>query len=231
MAGSRPAGAAKRISGGTADPPNLLTPSILFGIMFLGDKNMTKYRYTDEALIDAVKNSVSVMGTMEKLGVNKFAGGTHSHLSKRIKQLNIDTSHFTGQASNRGDAHKGGSKKKTPQDILSINTSGRREKAWRLRRAMIESGAEYKCCVCGIQSWNERPISLEVDHINRDWCDNRIENVRFICPNCHSQTDGHNGSKGYTDLTSNARYSRMKRERARGGIANPTDLGSVVTSV
>jgi len=47
----------------------------------------------------------------------------------------------------------------------------------------------YKCKICGISEWNDKFIILELDHINGDNRDNRIENLRFLCPNCHSQTD------------------------------------------
>ncbi|MGB1107008.1 MAG: HNH endonuclease signature motif containing protein [Candidatus Puniceispirillaceae bacterium] len=46
----------------------------------------------------------------------------------------------------------------------------------------------YECSGCGIKDWNGQPISLQLDHINGDNKDNRLENVRWLCPNCHSQT-------------------------------------------
>ena len=52
---------------------------------------------------------------------------------------------------------------------------------------------EYKCSTCNIDSWNGKKLVLELDHINWNHTDNRLENLRFLCPNCHSQTDTFRG--------------------------------------
>ena len=58
-----------------------------------------------------------------------------------------------------------------------------------LRRTIInEKLIPYKCAICGIVEWNGKNISLELDHINGENNDNKLENLRFLCPNCHSQT-------------------------------------------
>jgi len=57
-----------------------------------------------------------------------------------------------------------------------------------VRQYLIERDI-YECSECGIKEWNGKSISLQLDHINGNNKDNRLENVRWLCPNCHSQTD------------------------------------------
>jgi hypothetical protein len=54
---------------------------------------------------------------------------------------------------------------------------------------------DYKCGVCGILEWNGEDLNLELDHIDGDRNNNNIGNLRFICPNCHSQTTTYKGKK------------------------------------
>ena len=60
-------------------------------------------------------------------------------------------------------------------------------------RLVKEKYLEYKCAECGITEWNGKPLSLHLDHINGINNDHRIENLRFLCPNCHSQTNTYAG--------------------------------------
>ena len=55
-------------------------------------------------------------------------------------------------------------------------------------RILKDKLLDYKCKKCGIKEWNKKEIALELDHINGDGHDHRLENLRFLCPNCHSQT-------------------------------------------
>jgi hypothetical protein len=63
-----------------------------------------------------------------------------------------------------------------------------------LKRRLVEAGLLPACCVeCGIGQWRDRPLALELHHINGDGRDNRLENLALLCPNCHSQTDSWGG--------------------------------------
>ena len=162
-------------------------------------------KYTKENLELLIKDCKSIADLIRKLNL-KCSGGSHSHLSKQIKKYNIDISHFTGKPHN---ANKKSMNRKSWTEILTLKENGSREKSYKLRRALIEAGIKYSCQECGISNmWNNKTITLQVDHINGNFLDNTINNLRFLCPNCHSQTIGYNGSKGLTDLTDVNRYNR-----------------------
>ena len=61
--------------------------------------------------------------------------------------------------------------------------------SWRAIKSILFEDRERKCQVCGISEWNGKSIVLEIDHIDGNYENNKPENLRFICPNCHSQTD------------------------------------------
>jgi predicted RNA-binding Zn-ribbon protein involved in translation (DUF1610 family) len=141
-------------------------------------------RYSAELLSEAAQASTSFAGVLRYLGLRQ-AGGTQSHIARRIRQLGIDTSHFTGQAYWKG---RPGPRRRGTPEILVVRPEGsQREKSPALRRALIEAGRRYVCEHCGLDP-AEIPLTLHVDHINGDWLDNRAENLRFLCPNCHAQT-------------------------------------------
>jgi len=144
-----------------------------------------KRSYSDEAIREAVAASTSYRGVMRLLGMTP-AGGSHSYISRRIHSGDFDTSHFLGQAHSRGKS----APRLTPAQILVIRPAGsHRVHAPVLRRALVASGVEEVCVLCGCDgSWRGNPLRLIVDHINGDYTDNRLENLRFLCPNCHAQT-------------------------------------------
>ena len=96
-------------------------------------------------------------------------------------------SHFTGQAHQRG---KSGPRPRTPDEVLVVLPPGsRRRPTPMLRRAMLAAGLLHQCALCGQgPTWQGQPLTLVIDHVNGDWLDNRLANVRFLCPNCHAQT-------------------------------------------
>ena len=147
-------------------------------------------RWTKEILASAVTASTNMCEVLRHLGL-EVVGGHHTHISRRIKAYGIDTSHFQGQT-RRGKPWR----PRTPEALLVQQPAGqaRRIPSDRLRWAMTTSGMSEQCGLCGIGAvWRGHPLPMEVDHIDGDWRDNRIENLRFLCPNCHSTTDTYRG--------------------------------------
>lgn len=141
-------------------------------------------KYTKDILQEAVDNSYSVSGVLRHLGLRP-AGGTHAHISRTIKKFELDTSHFKGAEYNPGWSIK------TADDILTVLPEGsNRAHRYQLKRAMIEKGINYICAECGLlPEWNNKELTLEIDHIDGNWHNNLLGNLRFMCPNCHTQTE------------------------------------------
>ena len=149
-----------------------------------------KYRkYTCEQLEAAVSGSRSMSDVLRKLGL-RLAGGTHSHIKRRIATYGINTSHFLGSRATGGIWHRGGPAKKTPQELLIERSDHEsRVNVIKIRRALLEMGREHRCTECGLgPQWAGKPLVLHVDHIDGRHQNYRSENLRFLCPNCHSQT-------------------------------------------
>lgn len=145
-----------------------------------------RYRkYTEEILKEAVENSISFIGVLRYLGI-RAGGGPAAHITRMIRQFEIDHSHFTHKSATR---KKYSNKKQSPQEILiRLPEDSTRVKPPLLRRALKEMGVEEKCNRCGLgDEWQGKFIQLEVNHIDGDWANCMFENLEFICPNCHSQ--------------------------------------------
>lgn len=160
------------------------------GLVFNGFKPYRKkgsrssYVYTEDALRNAVASSLSFSDVARHFE-RPPVGSTIAHVRRQISKFGIPTSHF--QRFGRG---RTSSQKKMAAEICVIHPSGSgRPNRPQLLRAMLELGVPYRCAGClnaGI--WQGVQLVLDIDHIDGNWLNNLIENLRFMCPNCHSQT-------------------------------------------
>lgn len=154
---------------------------------------MPRYKvYTKEWLEDLCKNSYSYAEVLKQTG-RAQSGGNQSHLKKKIQEFNIDISHFTGQRWNKGrtksvDSRVFGEEKYKIDEIFVENSSVSRKtiRGYVVRNNLLQ----YQCQMCGnTGEWLNKTIALHLDHINGVPADNRLENLRWLCPNCHATTD------------------------------------------
>ncbi len=151
---------------------------------------MRKRGWTIKELNIAVGKSKSIRQVISKLGLVE-AGGNYEQIKREIKSNNISTKHFTGKG-----WRKGLTIPTVPvislKKILVKNSSFQSHKL--KKRLFLEKIKKQKCEICG---WNKQSIDgripVELDHINGNRYDNRLENLRILCPNCHSLQPTHRG--------------------------------------
>ena len=101
-----------------------------------------------------------------------------------IRRLGLDRSHFTGMS-----WAKGRRRRDLALPLADVLINGSTYSSSRLRGRLVAEGLlREECAECGLTDWRGERLPLHLDHINGDHCDNRLENLRILCPNCHSIT-------------------------------------------
>lgn len=147
-----------------------------------------KERYSDEKIQEAIDKSNSVSAILRNLGLDNV---TCKNKRKWI-QSEIDSGKFNFKKykQNQKKEHPFASKSKDYIEDKDYFTKGDTRKAgYLIKKRLLRLGWEDKCSICGqLPEHNGKELVLQVDHINGDGTDNRLENLHIICPNCHSQS-------------------------------------------
>ena len=137
-------------------------------------------KYSDEELKDAVAKSYSYSNVFDLLGMRK-SGPAHKLLKERILDLGLDTSHFYTKKKQQGV-------KRGLDEYLVLD--GPPIGSHVLKQRLVREGRlDLKCSDCGMVEWRGRTNIFDLDHINGNRNDNRIENLRILCVLCHRITE------------------------------------------
>lgn len=153
-------------------------------------------KYTKEELQNIVEHSSSLKEVVDKLGYSTHSGSNSKTVKTRLDKYEIDYSHFQGV----------GKVERNPENIFIENSTASQQT---LRRWYKKGNyTPYKCSICGMEPiWQGKELTLILDHINGQNYDDRLENLRWVCPNCNQQleTTGFKGNK----------YEEVKRIKKR----------------
>jgi 5-methylcytosine-specific restriction endonuclease McrA len=149
-----------------------------------------KRSWTNEELTVAVKDSASIRSVLIKLGLVP-AGGNYRQVAQTIKDLDLNTEHFTGMGWRKNRTFDFVPQR--PLDEILVQHSD--FQSFKLKKRLFREGLKTpKCERCGwAETSQDGRIPVELDHINGDRFDNRLENLQILCPNCHSLQPTHRG--------------------------------------
>lgn len=162
--------------------------------------------WTIKQLEKAVKNSRSYRQVLADLGLRK-AGGNYAQIKKYIKEYKLDIKHFKGRGWNKGLHFP--FQPKIPLEKILVRSSD--FQSYKLKKRLFIANLKPQYCEeCGwAKKTKDGYLPLELDHINGDRYDNRLKNLRILCPNCHSLTQNHRGRKGKQQQCPGAEIGRQ----------------------
>lgn len=149
----------------------------------------TTNKISDDILEKIVLESTSLSQVIQKANLTP-SGAVYSGLYKRIKKLNLSIKHFLGQGQ-KGIKKEGNYKSRSLKEIMVKDSH---YPSYKLKKRLIKNNLlKNECYICSLKDWLNKKLVLHLDHINGNNRDNRLENLRLLCPNCDSQTDTYCG--------------------------------------
>lgn len=173
------------------------------------DKTSIIWKVSAEDFSYVIKGSLTYKEALSRLGLQAKSGGNYKTLKQRLTADAVDVSHIeAGKKLFRGTQQH-----KSLTDSLVLGSSFRNSS---LRERLIREGLlENKCRECGqLPWWNGKELVLQLDHINGDHSDNRLDNLRILCPHCHTQTETYGGRNSKTILDSDFCKCGTKKKRS-----------------
>jgi hypothetical protein len=143
-------------------------------------------RIPEEGLRELVQDSTSYADVMRGLGL-EVNDTNHRRVRRAVARLGLDASHFKRRS--WGQPERPAPTPIAHRILIVLPDHAGRTNGTQLHRALSEMGVPYACEGCGnTGEWLGQPITLQIDHIDGDWSDDRQENLRLLCPNCHAIT-------------------------------------------
>ena len=152
-------------------------------------------QYSKEELQEIVNKSHNMKEVIQAIGYAADSGNNHQTVKRRLELYNIDYSHFTSLQDKKVV--------RTEENVFMENSTASQAT---LRRLYIKGNyTPYVCSICGqLPIWQNKELTLVLDHINGHNKDNRLENLRWVCPNCNQQLE----TTGYKKMRVNRDFSK-----------------------
>jgi len=164
-------------------------------------------KYTDDDVVRNAKEVKSLGALLKSLGL-RVAGGNYAHMKKTLQRLEVDCSHWTGQAWNKDQRTKDWSDYKRVKQLK--------------KHLLFKRG--HKCEACGTVEWMTQPVPLEVDHVDGDRTNNDESNLKLLCCNCHALTPTWRGRNNVKKDTEQRYCSKCEKEisiASKSGLCSP----------